>query len=103
MRSLIYGLFAWRSTYSNILNTLVVLEKKVVRIISFCMFDSFTSPLFYELLLLKLPDLIFLQRETFNMFDFHYNMTPPAFYSRVHTKAHLPVILLTSMQNKFPN
>ena len=75
---LIYGLLAWGSTYPTNLKSIITLQKKATRIITFAKFDAHTSLLFYELKLLKFSDLIFLQRAMF-MFEYQQNLTPPAF------------------------
>ena len=75
---LIYGLLAWGSTYPTTLKNIIILQKKAIRIITSSKYDAHTNLLFHQLCILKLPDLVFMQRTLF-MFDFHHNNTPSAF------------------------
>ena len=53
---LIYGLLAWGSTYPTTLKSIVILQKKAVRIITSSKRDAHTSLLFHQLSLLELSD-----------------------------------------------
>ena len=55
---LIYGCNIWGLTSEEILNKIGVLQKKCLRIITFSDFNSHTNPLFINLKLLKVKDLI---------------------------------------------
>ena len=55
---LVYGVLIWGNTYKTIIQPLVILQKKAVRIITFSDFKAHSSPLFKNLNLLKLPDII---------------------------------------------
>ena len=43
---LIYGLVAWGNTYSSSINPLYILQKKVVRLMTFSIFYEHSNPLF---------------------------------------------------------
>ena len=75
---LTYALTVWGNTYASNLSVLTLLQKKVVRIITFSSFKSHTSPLFKHLNILKFPDLIYYQNALF-MFDFHTGNLPTIF------------------------
>ena len=51
----------WGSTHDNNIKPLLRTQKKVIRLITFCNFDAHTSPLFFQLILLKLQNHIKLQ------------------------------------------
>ena len=57
---LYYGIIAWGKTTSNFLNSLVILQKRVIRIISSATRLAHTEPLFRRLRLLKLEDIYIL-------------------------------------------
>ena len=77
---LIYGLLAWGSTYPNTLKSIVILQKRTVRIItsSSSKHDAHTSVLFHQLSILKLSDLVSMHTALF-MFDFYNNTIPSSF------------------------
>ena len=54
----IYGVLIWGNTYKTNLYPLIILQKKVVRIITFSDFLAYTLPLFKELNLLKFIDIV---------------------------------------------
>ena len=56
----------------------MILQKRVVRIITFSKYDEHSSPLFKQLDILKITDLISLHNALL-MYDFHYYMLPPQF------------------------
>ena len=55
---LTYGLIVWGDTYATTLNAVVVLQKKAVQIITYSNRDAHSSPLFSQLGLIKLMDLV---------------------------------------------
>ena len=55
---LVYGVLIWGNTYKTNIQPPVILQKKAVRIITFSDFKAHSSPLFKNLNLLKLPDII---------------------------------------------
>ena len=57
---------------------LILLQKRVVRIICFAKFDEHSSPLFKNLNLLKLENLIYNTNSLF-MYDYYRNVLPDAF------------------------
>ncbi len=66
---LTYGIVVWGNTYESSLKPLVLLQKRVVRVITFLSYDEHTSPLFKNLGLLKLLDIIRMSNLLF-MHDF---------------------------------
>ena len=75
---LTYGLIVWGDTYATTLNAVVVLQKKAVQIITCSNRDAHSSPLFSQLGLMKLMDLVTINTALF-MFQFHHNLLPKAF------------------------
>ena len=75
---LIYGLVAWGNTYSSSINPLYILQKKVVRLMTFSIFYEHSNPLFVKLGILKLHDLVFYHNAIF-MYDFHNDSLPETF------------------------
>ena len=76
---LIYGILIWGNTYETTLKPIFVLQKKAVRIITFCKLDSYSSPLFKSLEL-SFFDIAIFQIAIF-MYKFHNNVLPAAFHS----------------------
>jgi hypothetical protein len=68
----------WGCTYQTNLQPLVVLQKKVMRIITFSKFDEHSSPLLKELEIIKLNDLITFHIALF-MMKIHNKLLPPVF------------------------
>ena len=54
---LIYCVSVWGSTYHSNLKRIIILQKKIIRIISKDSFDSHTDVLFKEQMILKFPDI----------------------------------------------
>ena len=52
-----YCILEWGSTYLTQLRRLILLQKRIVRIISKKGFDAHTNPLFKNLMILKLEDI----------------------------------------------
>ena len=73
-------LIVWDHTYATTLNPIVVLHKKAVRTITFSNRDAHSSPLFFQLGLIKFMDLVTFHTALF-MFQFHHNLLPKAFDS----------------------
>ena len=55
---LTYGLSIWGNTYSTTLKPLITLQKRAIRTITFSKPDEHSEPLFKELEILKLTDLV---------------------------------------------
>ena len=55
---LTYSVLTWGNTYISNLQPLIILQKKVVRIITSSDYRAHTSPLFKALKLLKFPDIV---------------------------------------------
>ena len=75
---LTYGLIVWGNTYQSILNPLLILQKRALRIITFSSFQEHSTPLFKYTKILKLCDLIHLHIAIF-MYKFHANLLPSTF------------------------
>ena len=75
---LTYGLVAWGNTYNTTLQPLLNLQKKVIRLMTFSQFREHSDPLFYELNILKINDLIKFQTANF-MYDYHHGNLPDVF------------------------
>ena len=55
-----YGIIIWGNTYTSTLQPLFILQKRVLRIMTFANYDSHSSPIFRQLELLKINDLVFI-------------------------------------------
>ena len=73
-----YCTITWGNTYPTTLQLLTLLQKRAVRIVNFSDFKAHTTPLFYHLKLLKLPDLIYLKNALF-MYEYNKGTLPFAF------------------------
>ena len=72
---LIYGCNIWGLTTDENLKMIEVLQKKCLRIITFSDYNSHTNPLFIELKLLKLRDIIKSQQLKI-VYEFYNNILP---------------------------
>ena len=70
-----YCNMVWASTYPSRLEKLVVLQKKIITIISACKYRDHTSNYFKELRILKFPDINFLQSALF-MYNIDRKLLP---------------------------
>ena len=75
-----YCIIAWGNTYQTTLQPLFILQKKALRIITFSSYNEHSSPLFKDLNVVKLSDIITLQLAVF-MYKFHNNLLPSVFDS----------------------
>ena len=75
---LIYGILTWGNTYATTLQPIFILQKKVVRLITFSAFDAHSSPLFKRLNIMKLHDLVDYCTAVF-MYKFKNNILPIIF------------------------
>ena len=75
---LTYGIIVWGNTYSSNLQPLIILQKKTIRIITFSDFRAHTSPIFKQLSLLKLCDVVELQTALF-MYQYNKGILPDLF------------------------
>ena len=73
-----YCIIAWGNTYQTTLQPLFILQKKALRIITFSSYNEHSSPLFKDLNVVKLSDIITFQLAVF-MYKFHNNLLPPVF------------------------
>ena len=74
-----YCAIAWGNAYQSTLQPLSNLQKKAIRIITFTSFTEHSSPLFKDLNIVKLSDIITLQLAVF-MYKFHNQLLPSVFY-----------------------
>ena len=58
---LLYGITLWGATYQTYLSKLVIMQKKIIRIITGAKYDAHTEPLLKTAKLLKLDDIYRLQ------------------------------------------
>ena len=77
---LIYGIIIWGNTYESTLKPIFILQKKVLRTITFSQYDSPSSPLFKSLQVIKFYDLVPFHIATF-IYKFHNQLLPTAFHS----------------------
>ena len=75
-----YGILAWGNTYNSIVNPLFTQQKKVSCIITFFDYREHTSPLFANLNILKVCDLVYFHNAIF-MHDYHSGNLPSSFNS----------------------
>ena len=73
-----YGICAWGSAKSELLDILYLAQKRALRIITKSKSDSPTSQLFKDLGILKIKDLYTMQLASF-MFDFDKGLLPKYF------------------------
>jgi len=81
--SLIYpfltcDLSTWGNTYNSTLKPLVILQKWAIHIMTFLKPDEHSEPLFKELEIVKLTDLVVLHNALF-MHHYYYNLLPSSF------------------------
>ena len=107
LKTLYYGLvypylqycnIVWASTYQSNLNRIVILQKRIVRIISKVKFDSHTNPLYKELNILKFHDICKLQMGQF-LFSWKNNSLPNYFNDMFTLNAQLPGLKRRNVEN----
>ena len=77
---LYYCNLVWASTYQSNLHRIILLQKRVVRILSRSNFDAHTDPIFKELHIMKFCDICSLQMGQF-MFSYKHGLLPACFDS----------------------
>ena len=77
---LIYGIVAWGHTYQSTINPLFILQKKLLRLMTFSNFDAHSNPIFLKLKILKFQDLVYIYTALF-MYDYDSNNLPSPFNS----------------------
>ena len=105
---LVYCASVWASTYPTNLNHLVLLQKKIIQIISKMPFDAHTDPIFKSLQIMKLSEIYFFQVGKF-MFSYKIGLPPNAFKemflmtNQVHSynTRNSNTFLLISCTNKY--
>ena len=73
-----YGIIIWGNTYTSTLQPLIILQKRVLRIMTFANYDSHSSPIFRQLELLKINDLVFIHTALF-MQQYYSKQLPETF------------------------
>ena len=73
-----YCITVWGSTYPSNLYRIVLIQKRVIRVISKEAFDAHTDPIFQKLCILKFTDVYLLQLGTF-MYKYNNNLLPLTF------------------------
>ena len=73
-----YGIIAWGCANKSYLKSLIILQKRAMRIIHNASYNSHTDPIFKSLHILKISDLFTYQSLLF-MFDFLYGKLPSSF------------------------
>ena len=111
---LIYGCNIWGLTTDTNINTIEVLQKKCIRIMTFSDFNSHTNPLFIDLKLLKIRDIIksqqlkvayefyknLLPTDLNNLFEFDSDIHNYPTHSASNYLLHIPRIYTTTYGNK---
>ena len=77
---LIYGIVVWGHTYESTIKPLFILQKKLLRIMTFSDFNAHTNPIFLKFKILKIPELVFFYTALF-MYDLHAGNLPSCFSS----------------------
>ena len=108
-----YGILAWGNTHQTLLDKLLLLQKKALRIICRVPPRSHSDPLFTKLRILKIKDLYFFQLGQF-MFNYNANSLPRIFNSmfprnqsfhnyptRRSNEYHLPLLRTLLAQKTF--
>ena len=73
-----YGIIIWGNTYTSTLQPLCILQKRVLPIMTFANYDSHSSPIFRQLELLKINDLVFIHTALF-MQQYYSKQLPETF------------------------
>lgn len=77
---LIYDIVVWGHTYEYTIKPILILQKKLIRIMTFSDYKAHTNPMFLKLKLLKLPELVHFYTGLF-MYDPHMGNPPICFSS----------------------
>ena len=88
----------WASTYQSNLNRIVILQKRIVRIISKVKFESHTNPLYRELNILKFHDICKLQMGQF-LFSWKNNSLLNYFNDMFTLNVQLPGLKRRNVEN----
>jgi hypothetical protein len=75
---LTYGVMIWGNTYTSTIKPLITLHKKAIRVISFSNYQAHTSPLFFKLNILKVPDIVLFNTALF-MYEYNQGTLPKVF------------------------
>lgn len=79
----------WSNAYQWTLQPLLTLQKKASRLITFSRFTEQSSPLFEDLNVMRLSDIIILQFAVF-MYKFHYQLLPSVFDTFFNPVRNIP-------------
>ena len=94
-----YGLTNWGNTYISNLKTIVTLQKKALRIMSFSNYNDHTSYLFKQFNILKFIELVELYNSLF-MYDYFTDRLPKVFDNFFIKIIEFTTIILGLHQNK---
>ena len=83
-----YGILAWGRAYDTLLNRILILQKRSLRIIEHAEHRALTDPLFYSRKILKVKDIYSLQLGIF-MYQYHNNELPNSFRSMFTTNKQI--------------
>ena len=108
-----YGLLVWGNTHQTLIDKVLILQKRAIRIICNAPIRSHTDPLFFENTILKIKDLYSLQLGQF-MYRYNNNSLPHVFHdmflknqsvhkypTRQSDKFHLPLLRTFKAKNTF--
>ena len=85
---LTYSLSIWGNTYLSTLEPLIILQKRAIRTITFSKPDEQSEPLFKELEILTLTDLVILHNALF-VYHYYYDLLPSSFANFFQTVASM--------------
>ena len=76
---LLYDIVTWGNTYETTINPLFFLQKRAIKIMTFSKFKEYSNPLFINMKLLRIKDLVLDLYTAALMFDFHAGTIPEYF------------------------
>ena len=85
---LTYGLSIWGNTYSSNFKPSIILQKRAIHTITFSKPDEQSEPLFKELEILTLTDLVILHNALF-VYHYYYDLLPSSFANFFQTVASM--------------
>ena len=84
---LTYGVPTWRLTYLSLFDLILILQNKIIRIITFNEVTAPSEPIFDSLQILKLNDIIVMYIVSFVVYECVHNLAPTYFnnyFTRIH-------------------
>ena len=101
---LTYSVVAWGNTYDTTTKPIFILQKRVIRIISFADFTDHSNPLFIKLNIMKFNDVVKFRTAIF-MHDFHHSNLPrnfDSFFSRISKRHNYNTRLASKLNYSLP-